>query len=165
MSIHSYLSDFLGSAFRDRHRKYVIVSLLVVGIVLIVIGQQAAGRGPAMPQEPPSIEVVQVTRERHGHCYLIQEGTAEYKVGRAQKYDLECIVSDTRFALSYKWSCDAGELSEISADGSAITWTAPDTSGQARVTVTVSDAAGQTSAQSIAFTVVSCSPCTFRGCG
>ena len=143
----------------------MIVSLLVLGIVLLLVGVEAAGRGPALPKEPPSIQAVVVTTDRHEHCYLIQEEALKYKVGREQKYDLECTITDARFPLSYNWSCDAGSLSDISAHGSVITWTAPNTSGQATITITVSDTAGRTASESVSLTVVSCSPCTFRGCG
>jgi hypothetical protein len=165
MRVLSGLSGSVRNALQDRHRRYMIVSLLVLGMALLLVGVEAAGRGPALPKEPPSIQAVVVTTDRHEHCYLIQEDTLKYKVGRKQKYDFECIVADTRFALSYEWSCDAGSLSDIAAYGSMITWTGPDTSGQATVTVTVSDIAGQTATESVTLTVVSCSPCTFRGCG
>lgn len=165
MPVLKGLSDSFRSAFQGRHRRYVMLSLLVVGVVLIVVGAEAAGRGPSLPQEPPTIEALLVSKERHGHCYLIQEDTTKYKVGREQKYDLECVVADAGPALSYEWSCDVGSLSDISSNGSVITWTAPSTSGQATITVTVSNAAGQTAGESVALTVVSCSPCTFGGCG
>ncbi|MBE0430314.1 MAG: hypothetical protein IBX67_00645 [Dehalococcoidia bacterium] len=155
---------FVGSlreAFRDRHRKYVTVSLLVAGITLIVIGQQAAGRGPAMPQEPPDIEAVLVTKDRHGHCYLRTDESG-YKVGRGQKYDIECVVSDTGFELFYEWLCEDGEIA--AQDGSMITWVAPNTSTHVTVTVTVSDAAGHAVSEDIAINVVSCSVCTFGRC-
>ena len=155
----------LRAAFRDRNRKYMIASLLVLGIALLLVGVEAAGRGPALPQEPPSIQAVLVTTDRHEHCYVKQIDTLEFKVGREQKYDLECVVSDTRLPLSYQWSCDSGSLSDITGLGSMITWTAPDTSGDATVTVTVTDIAGQMASESVSLTVVSCSPCTFRGCG
>ena len=159
------LAGSVRCAMQDRHRRYIMVSLLVVGILLLVLGVEAAGRGPALPQEPPSIQAVLVTRDRHGHCYLIEEDTMKYKVGREQKYDLECVVPDAGLGLSYNWSCDAGDLSEVTGYGSMITWTAPDRSGQATITVTVSDTAGRTASESVSLTVVSCSPCTFRGCG
>lgn len=163
--MHTRYGESLRAAFRDRNRKYMIVSLLVVGLLLVILGVDAAGRGPALPEEPPSIQAVAVTTDRHEHCYLIQEDTLKYKVGREQKYDLECLVPDAGLALSYNWSCDAGSLSDITAYGSMILWTAPDTSGDATVTVTVTDIAGQMASESVALTVVSCSPCTFRGCG
>jgi len=159
------LAGSVRCAMQDRHRRYIMVSLLVVGILLLVLGVEAAGRGPALPQEPPSIQAVLVTTDRHEHCYVKQLDTLEFKVGREQKYDLECVVSDTRLPLSYQWSCDSGSLSDITGLGSMITWTAPDTSGDATVTVTVTDIAGQMASETLTISVVYCSPCTFKGCG
>jgi hypothetical protein len=107
-------------------------------------------------EQPPIIEALLVTAE---HCYL-KTYSWGYKVGKEQKYDIECIVSDTSGEVSYNWSCDGGE---ISGEGSMITWTAPNASVEVTVTVTVSDIAGNMMTKSIILQVVSCSPCTF-GC-
>jgi hypothetical protein len=109
-------------------------------------------------EQPPIIEALLVTAE---HCYL-KTYSWGYKVGKEQEYDIECIVSDTSSAVSYNWSCDGGELS---GEGSLITWTAPNPSGSADVTVTVivSDIAGNMASKSVILNVVNCSPCTF-GC-
>lgn len=112
--------------------------------------------------QPPVIEGLEVTKDRHGHCYLIQEGDLRYKVGRQQMYDIECIAHHPgHLELSYEWECDGGE---IEGEGSLITWTAPNTSKDVTVTVTVSDSAGRTASESVTLNVVGCSPCTFRGC-
>ena len=118
-----------------------------------------------MPDEPPDVEALLVSKDRYEHCYLITYNWG-FKVGQRQKYDIECVVADTGVELFYEWSCEAGEISEISEDGSVITWTAPSTSGYVMVTVLVSDVAGNTaSPKSVSLDVVGCSPCTFRDCG
>ena len=109
--------------------------------------------------QPPIIEALLVTKDRYGHCYL-KTYSWGYKVGKAQKYDIECIVSDTSGEVSYNWSCDGGELS---GEGSMITWTAPNISGSVTVTVIVSDIAGNMMTKNIVLNVVGCSACTF-GC-
>jgi hypothetical protein len=111
--------------------------------------------------QPPNIEALLVTKDRYGHCYLLSY-SGGYKVGKGQKYDIECIVSHTS-ELVYDWSCDGGEISEISEDGSMVTWIAPNTSMEVTVTVIVSDIAGYNDNESIFLEVVDCSPCTF-GC-
>ena len=112
----------------------------------------------AATEQPPIIEALLVTAE---HCYL-KPYSWGYKVGRGQKYDIECIVSDTSGEVSYNWSCDDGELS---GEGSLITWTAPNPSSSADVTVTVivSDIAHNMAGKNINLNVVQCSGCTF-GC-
>ena len=112
--------------------------------------------------QPPIIEALLVTKDRYGHCYL-RAYFWGYKVGMGQKYDIECIVSDTSGGVSYNWSCDGGKISEFSEDGSMITWTAPNTSGYVTVTVIVSDIAGNMAGKNIILNVVVCSACTF-GC-
>jgi len=112
--------------------------------------------------QPPIIEALLVTKERHGHCYLIQEAVSKYKVGREQKYDIECIASHPDdLELRYEWECDGGE---IEGEGSLVTWTAPNTSADVTVTVTVSDTAGNTVSESVTLNVVRCSGCTFGSC-
>ena len=110
-------------------------------------------------EQPPIIEALLVTKDRYGHCYLLTYSWG-YKVGKGQKYDIECIVSDTSGEVSYNWSCDGGELS---GEGSMITWTAPNTEGDVTVTVIVSDIAGNMASKNIILRVVPCSGCTF-GC-
>ena len=112
--------------------------------------------------QPPIIEGLLITKDRYGHCYLKKSGE-KYLVGQGQKYDIECIVSDTSGEVSYNWSCDDGEISEISEDGSMITWTAPNKYVEiSRVTVIVSDIAHSMATKNIILNVVSCSACTFR---
>jgi len=106
-------------------------------------------------EQPPIIEDLIVTAE---HCYLLTYSWG-YKVGKGQKYDIECIVSDTSGEVSYNWSCTGGEFS---GEGSLITWTAPSTSVDVTVTVIVSDIAGNMASKNIILNVVNCSTCTFR---
>jgi hypothetical protein len=115
-------------------------------------------------RQPPVIEQLVITKDRYGHCYLKKSGE-KYLVGREQKYDIECIVSDTSGTVSHNWSCDDGEIIEISEDGSMIAWVAPDKYVETtRVTVIVSDVAGNMANKNIILTVVSCSACTFGSC-
>jgi len=103
---------------------------------------------------PLIIEDLIVTAE---HKYL-KEYFAGYKIGKEKSCVIECIVSDTSSELFYEWSCEDGQ---ISGEGSVVSWTAPNTSGEFTVTVTVSDVAGNMVTKSTFFRVVSCSKCTF----
>jgi len=114
--------------------------------------------------QPPVIEDLLITKDRYGHCYL-KPYAGGYYVGREQMYDIKCIVSDTGIELFYEWSCDDGEISEISEDGSMITWIAPDKYiPGTTVTVVVSDIAGNMASKNLVLKVVSCSTCTFGYC-
>ena len=111
---------------------------------------------------PPVIESLIVTPK--GHEYL-KEDDGGYKVGRTMSCDIECVAFDPNGdELSYEWLASGDEIDggEISGEGSMITWTAPDMAGEVTVTVTASDAAGSMVSKSIVFTVVRCSPCTFK---
>lgn len=107
--------------------------------------------------QPPIIQELLITKDRYGHCYLKASGE-EYLVGKEQMYDIECIVADTSSGMSYDWSCNGGE---ISGEGSLITWTAPDVSGEVTVTVIVTDVADNIVSKSIILEVVPCSVCAF----
>jgi len=106
---------------------------------------------------PPIIEDLIVTAD---HKYL-KTTTYGYMVGKAKEYKIECKVSDTSVGVSYNWSCEDGGISEISGDGSMITWTAPDESAYFTVTVIVSAGADNRVPKSVVIKVVSCSACTF----
>jgi hypothetical protein len=112
----------------------------------------------AVTGQPPVIEMLEITKDRYGHCYL-KPYSGGYYVGKEQMYDIECIVTDTTVELSYEWSCTGGE---ISGEGSLITWTAPDTSVKITVTVIVSDITGNMVSKNVLLNVVSCSTCTFH---
>ncbi len=109
-----------------------------------------ASNGP-----PPSIQNLIVTAKESK--YLKTTGTG-YKVGKAKEYYIQCVASATNGELTYEWSSNGGA---ISGDGSAITWTAPDTSTDVTVTVKVFDGVGNWVKKSVVFEVVSCSSCAF----
>jgi hypothetical protein len=136
---------------QDPNRRFLIMAMIVLGIVLVITSRQ----------QPPVIQALEVTSEQHGHCYLIQDNTLEYRVGREQVYDIECTVSNTRATLTYDWTYEGGELE---GEGPLVTWTAPNSSSDVTVKVTVSDSAGNTVSDSVLLRVVRCSACTFRGC-
>lgn len=164
MRMHRDLLDPVKSAFRDQPRRHLIRFLLAAGVVLIAVGAVAAGRIHSLPRQAPCIEALIVNADRHEHCYLRADGEG-YKVGRAQKYDIQCVVAGGDSQLSFQWLCRDGEFSEISEDGSMITWTAPDSSvDNTIVTVIVSDTADQTVSANMSLHVVSCSVCTFGPC-
>jgi len=110
---------------------------------------------------PPTIEDLIVTAKEPKYLKEGTTGGYDYKVGRTKEYDIECKVSDTSIGVSYNWSCESGEISGVSEDGSMITWTAPDTAGYFTVTVIVSDVADNMMSKSIVFYVVSCTSCNF----
>jgi hypothetical protein len=107
---------------------------------------------------PPIIEDLIVTAD----LYLRKSWFGyDYDVFWPGKYYIECIVSDKDGEVSYNWSCDDGQISEISEDGSTIIWAVPNnTSIDVTVTVIVSDIADNMVSKSIAFYVPSC-PCGF----
>jgi len=103
----------------------------------------------------PIIENLIVTAKEPKY---LKKTTTGYKVGKTKEYYIECIASDTG-ELVYEWSCTGGEMS---GEGSMITWTAPDTSGDVTVTLIVFDVEGNMDNESIIFDVVDCTSCEFR---
>jgi len=114
--------------------------------------------------QPPVVEGLVVTKDRHDHCYLRQRSFG-YLVGREQKYDIECTAyHPDDLDLEYEWIWEHGDMSETSADGSIITWIAPDESVYLTITVTVSDSAGNVVTETVDLNVVGCSVCVFGYC-
>lgn len=141
----------LRKGLQDPYRRFLIMVIIVLGIVLVITSRQ----------QPPVIQALEVTSERYGHCYLIQDDALQYRVGREQVYDIECTVSNTRATLTYEWTCDGGDME---GKGSVVTWTAPNSSSDVTIKVTVRNEVGEDVSESVLLRVVSCSPCTFRGC-
>ncbi len=108
------------------------------------------------PNNPPTIENLIVTAE---HKYL-KEIDGGYKVGKGKSYEIECDASDAdNDELLYEWSTSRGE---ISGEGPVVTWVAPNQGGiDVTIAVTVSDSNGGATTDSITFTVVSCTSCSF----
>jgi hypothetical protein len=109
-------------------------------------------------EQPPTIDQLLVTA---AHCYL-KTYSWGYKVGKAHEYQIECTVAGSG-EFDYEWSCTGGN---ISGEGSAVTWTAPDPSGTIDITVTVmvSDIGGNKAVKNVLLQVVSCNSCSFPGC-
>ena len=105
---------------------------------------------------PPNIQDVIVTARDHEYLKVVASG---YRAAKTYEYELECTASGTNGELVYEWSCDGGEISAMSEDQAMITWTAPDRSGNTRVTVKVFDGAGNWVSRTILFDVVSCDSC------
>jgi hypothetical protein len=106
---------------------------------------------------PPTIEKLVVTPNGNNK-YLRKSSTPGWAcdVWINKEYNIECIVSDTG-KLVYEWSCDDGQISEVSEDGATITWTAPnETSVEVTITIVVSDVYGNSIANSAIFHVASC---------
>jgi hypothetical protein len=136
--------------------RYIVIAVVVATVVTLSILVFSM-----LNSDPPVIKALEVTTDRHGHCYLIQDDTLQYRVGRDQMYDIECTVSNSRGTLIYEWTYDGGEME---GEGPLVTWTSPNSSSDVTVRVTVHDAAGNQVSESVHLRVVSCSPCTFRGC-
>jgi hypothetical protein len=102
---------------------------------------------------PPTIEKLVVIP--NGNKYLRKSSTpgCNFDVYQSKEYAIECVASNASGELFYDWSCTGGE---ISGEGSNITWTAPSTSSSFKVTVTISDTAGDSMSENIVFWVSSC---------
>jgi hypothetical protein len=108
----------------------------------------AASNGP-----PPVIQSLVPTARDHEY---LKTSTAGYMAARIFEYDIECVASAATGELVYQWSCTDGE---ISGDGPAIMWTAPDRDGRVTVTVKAVDSAGNWVSKSLVFDVVDCESC------
>jgi hypothetical protein len=91
---------------------------------------------PPPPNQPPVIDSL----------------TAEKEIPILTETQVVCQANDADGDnMTYKWSADGGT---VTGEGSTITWTAPGTSDNYTITVTVSDGQGGTVAQSITITAV-----------
>ena len=86
---------------------------------------------------------------------VIDSLASEYEqVRKAMASAIECTASDPDGdELSYVWSASGGN---ITGEGSAVTWVAPNTFGDYTITVTVTDGKGGQATASIDITVACC---------
>jgi hypothetical protein len=89
------------------------------------------------------------------HPPVIVSLTAErQRVRRAETCAIECTASDPDGdKLSYRWSATGGN---ITGEGGAVTWVAPNAFGKYTITVTVTDGKGDEAFESIDITVTCC---------
>jgi hypothetical protein len=102
---------------------------------------------------PPVIETLNVTAD-HKYLKTISGG---YRVAKTYNYTIECIASGNG-TLTYNWTCTGGN---ISGEGSAINWTAPDTEFDVTLTAKVFDGLGNWVKKSVLLSVADCTPCVF----
>ncbi len=113
----------------------ILVTLVAVAIAALSCSDQAIDPpgttdppGPTDPpgtSDPPVITALEVMSDR-----VFPSGSTE----------IVCVAScPDGEELSYEWSCDDGE---IEGTGATVTWTAPDSEGVYRITVTVTAASG-----------------------
>lgn len=99
---------------------YRIMLALAVG-GLVVLGCEQATH----PNRAPTITALDIPTE----------------IDASLDATLRCTATDPDTdALAYNWTCSAGDLQ--STTGSAVVWTAPESSGTATITVTVRDDSG-----------------------
>jgi hypothetical protein len=111
-----------------------------------------------VPGTPPTIENMIVTAKKPKYLKASSAAGCDYDVWKTEEYYIDCVASNTSGKLVYDWSCTDGE---ISGEDSSITWTAPnEMSVRVKVTVIVSDAAGNSVGRDIVFYIPYCS-CAF----
>jgi len=99
----------------------------------------------------PDILGVDVTAD---HKYL-EKSLAGYAILVSRSCTITCVVEDPD-AVSFSWTANAGTLA---GDGDTVTWKAPQSVGNFKVTVVVANADGQQDTAVINFHCTTCSQC------
>jgi len=86
----------------------------------------------------------------------LEDGVWDTYFGMASR--IECVVEEGDEPLVYSWTADLGTLA---ADGAVAVWTAPDERGPATITVSVTDAHGNTNSAQVLMFVEDCT-CAFK---
>ena len=93
----------------------------------------------------------QVTAE---HKYL-EPSMVGYSILVGRACTIQCDVEDPS-AVSFEWTATAGQLT---ADGNTVLWKSPEAASNQEVTVTVTNGSGDSTTETIAFHVTTCSQC------
>jgi hypothetical protein len=125
----------------SRHNRSRLVMLLASTALLLSSACTLVSPPPAPPPPPPPNQPP-----------VIDSLTAEKEIPTLTETPVVCQASDADGdTLTYQWSADGGT---ITGEGSTIVWTAPATSDNYTVKVTVSDGQGGTVAQSITIAAI-----------
>jgi len=110
---------------------------------------------PSRPVGLPVIESLTVTPQ-NPNCMKGEQ----IRIGKS--CELKCVASDPDgYALSYAWVANGGELS---GQGPAVNWTAPNNAGTFVITVMVSNTIGSMVSGNKTFSVMAGCGCSWPGC-
>jgi hypothetical protein len=114
------------------------IKLVVASLVILAL---LAGGGCGLFNKAPTITSL---------------NPSDTSVGRGESCTISCSASDPDGdTITYSWSATAGS---ISGTGSSVTWTAPDTTGNYSITVSVSDGEAAAVSESCNIQVANSSP-------
>jgi hypothetical protein len=126
----------------SRHNRSRLVMLLASTALLLSSACTLVSPPPAPPPPPPPNQPP-----------VIDSLTAEKEIPTLTETQVVCQASDADGdTLTYQWSADGGT---ITGESSTIAWTAPDTSDNYTIKVSVSDGKGGAVTQSITIAAIS----------
>ncbi|MFU8796357.1 MAG: PKD domain-containing protein [Dehalococcoidia bacterium] len=109
-----------------RKRFFAVIVVVSIAVLIVIMCCTDESSDPPIITDPPVITALEVVSDR-----VFPSGNTE----------IVCIASSPDGEeLMYEWSCDDGD---IEGTGATVTWTAPDTEGIYRITVTVTAVGGQ----------------------
>jgi hypothetical protein len=115
--------------------------IFLLGTIMLLLGSACLPSEPPPPPPPPPNQLP-----------VIESITAEKEVTTSAETEIVAKASDADGdALTYQWSADGGT---ITGEGSTIIWTAPATSGNYTIEVTVSDGKGGKVSESTAIDTI-----------
>jgi len=108
-----------------RERLIAVILIMSIAVAIAAVSCTDEASDPPGTADPPGTVALEVMSDR-----VFPSGSTE----------IVCIASSPDGEeLMYEWSCDDGE---IEGTGATVTWTAPDSEGVYRITVTVTAASG-----------------------
>ena len=112
------------------------------------------------PNPPPVIEDLIVTPKEPKY---VKNVSGAYWILKNKTCEIECIATSASGELNYEWLAKGDNIdgSQISGEGSVITWKAPAKIDTITITVTVSDIAGLKTSKNVTFKVKTCA-CAFH---
>lgn len=125
--------------------------VLVIGIITALLLNGCKVVPPAGANQPIETNPPAETVPPENQVPVIHYISAEHEVTPLTEIQIRCVATDAdKDTLTYTWSTLGGT---ITGDGSEITWTAPESSGDYVITATVTDTNGGETTDSITIAV------------
>ena len=136
-----------------RSKRFILlpIIIIVIGMITVLPLTGCKGTTPAEADPPAESEVPSEPAPPANEVPVIHYISAEHEVLPSSEVQIRCVATDPdKDTLTYAWSTSGGT---ITGEGSDISWTSPEETGDYVITATVTDTNGGETTDSVTIVV------------